>query len=222
MRKFNVALDGPSGAGKSTAADLLGERLHLHHLDTGAMYRAIAYGLNAAGIAPQESEALSNALTTMDLEVQDQNILLNGQDLTREIRTPEMSRLASLYSALPSVRKHLVAMQQKIASKKGYILDGRDICDVVLPDAEVKIYLDASVEARARRRLLQDLEKGKDVTYEEVFKDIEARDLQDRTRAVSPLRISRQASLLDSSNLTLEQTVDAMEALVLESLGERT
>lgn len=220
MSTFNIALDGPSGVGKSTTADLLAERFGLHHLDTGAMYRAIGYGLHQKKIDPAESPALQQALDQMHLEVNGQQICLDGQDVTEIIRTPQVSLLASQYSALPSVRRRLVAMQQAIAAHKGYILDGRDICDVVLPDAEVKLYLDASTQARARRRYLQDTEKGKQVTFEEVCQDIEARDLQDRSRTVSPLRISENATVIDSSDLTLEQTVEKMAEVIRQTLGD--
>lgn len=143
---------------------------------------------------------------------------VNGKNVSSLIRTPEVSRLASAYATLPSVRKKLVAEQQQIAKEGGYILDGRDICSIVLPDAQVRVFLDASSEARAMRRYLQDQEKGLPVVYEEVLKQIEERDFQDRHRAVSPLLAADGAIILDSSNLNLEQTADALGALVEEAL----
>lgn len=220
MKRINVAIDGPSGVGKSSAADLIAEKYGMSHLDTGSMYRAAAYALHQAGIEPVQNTQLEQALKNLDLDVKDGHVYIDGQDVSGLIRTPEVSLMASQYSALPAVRSYLVAMQQKIAARKGFILDGRDICDVVLPDAEVKIYLDASAQARAQRRYKQDLEAGKSVSYEQVLKDIEARDYQDSTRAVSPLRISKQAVVVDSSSLNLQQTADAISRIVDQALGE--
>lgn len=222
MEKINIALDGPSGVGKSSAADLLAERFGLVHLDTGAMYRAIGYALDRENILPQESPQLEKALENLHLTMEGDKVFLNGEDVSEVIRTPEVSMLASKYSAVPSIRRKLVSLQQQIAADKGYILDGRDICDVVLPDAEVKIFLNASARARAQRRYLQDLQKGKQVEFEQVFKEIEERDLQDRTRSVSPLKISEQAVVVDSSDMNLEETVDAMSDIVSKALKRGT
>ena len=222
MDKFNIALDGPSGAGKSTIADRIAQKYGLTHLDTGAMYRAIALTLDEQKISPNEGQALNEALNAIDLEMKDGKVIVNGQDVSQTIREPKVSTLASKYSALPSVRKKMVALQQQIAENKGYILDGRDICDVVLPDAEVKLYLDARAEARAKRRMLQDAEKGKIIPYEEVLAAIEARDLQDRTRKTDPLKVSEQAVVVDSSDLTLEETVAAIEKIIEEKLQDST
>lgn len=214
MSSFNVALDGPSGAGKSSVADRIAEKYNLIHMDTGAMYRAVAYALNQLQIEPAEAEVLAEALENLDLNFANGKVEWNGLDISKEIRTPEGSRLASLYSALPSIRKKMVDIQQKTAASKGYIVDGRDICDVVLPDAEVKIYLDASADARAMRRYKQDLEAGKKVEYDQVYADIKARDLRDSTREVSPLSISKQAEYVDSSDLSLDETVDLLCRLI--------
>ena len=218
MKKFNIALDGPSGVGKSSAADGLAARYGLTHIDTGAMYRAIALGMQEKGIEPKESRELTEALNGLEVKLEGDQIFLNGNNVSSQIRTPLISNLASVYSAIPSVRRKLVALQQEIASEKGYILDGRDICDVVLPDAEVKIYLDASAQARAMRRYLQDKNKGLDVDYEDVLSQIQQRDEQDRTRAVSPLKISADAEVIDSSELNLEQTIEALAAHVEKTL----
>ncbi len=208
MKKFNIALDGPSGAGKSSVADRLAAHYDMKHLDTGAMYRALSWLLNQAGIEPDNTSGIEETLKNIDLKMPEgQEVWINGNNVTELIRTPRVSMLASRYASLPAVRQKMVSLQQQIASEKGYIVDGRDICDVVLPDAEVKIYLDASPEARAKRRYLQDQQAGKDVVYEQVLADIEKRDLQDRNREVSPLRVSEQAVLVDSSDLDLDQTV---------------
>ncbi len=220
MKSFNVALDGPSGAGKSSVAKEIARKYHLHHLDTGAMYRAIALALHQEGIAPQEGQALTKALEQITLDVEGDQVFINKDNVTSQIRQPEISKLASQYSALPSVRKKLVAIQQQIASRKGFILDGRDICDVVLPGAEVKIYLDASPKARAMRRMLQDEEKGIHLPFEQVLAAIEARDLADRTRESDPLRISENAVVVDSSNMDFDQTVKRIEEILNQALKE--
>ncbi len=219
MKKFNIALDGPSGAGKSSVADLLAAKYDMKHLDTGAMYRALSWLLNREKISLEDEKKLQEALDKVVLDLPaDGRVIINGQDVTSLIRTPEVSMLASRYASSGLVRKKMVELQQQITARKGFIVDGRDICDVVLPDAEVKIYLDASPEARARRRYLQDLESGKQVSYEQVLSSICARDEQDRNRPVSPLTISDQAVVVDSSDLSLDETVSAISKIVSESL----
>ncbi len=222
MNSFNIAIDGPSGAGKSSLADALAAEYGLIHLDTGAMYRAVALALHQQGIAPTSSEALVQALQAIDLDMSYQDkVFLNHQDVSQAIRTPEVSQLASQYSVLPEVRQKLVALQQQIAASKGFIVDGRDICDVVLPQAEVKIYLDAAPEARAKRRMLQDAQKGKMIPYEEVLADILQRDQRDMNRKENPLRKSEQATLVDSSHLNFDQTLLALKSVVELALSER-
>lgn len=220
MKPFNVALDGPSGAGKSSVAKAIASKYGLHHLDTGAMYRAIALALHEMGVEPASSQALEQALEQIHLVLDHDQVLVNGHNVTSQIRQPEISSLASQYSALPAVRKKLVAIQQQIAAHKGYILDGRDICDVVLPDAEVKIYLDASPQARARRRMLQDEEKGIYQPYEQVLQAIEARDYADQHRKTDPLQISKQATVVDSSAMDFDQTVARIEQIIQQALKE--
>ncbi|WP_288339604.1 (d)CMP kinase [uncultured Allobaculum sp.] len=221
MQKFNVALDGPSGAGKSSVADEIARIYDLIHLDTGAMYRALAWKLHAMQMEPKSSKELEDALSSIDLKVNpaDQSISVNGENVSQIIRTPEVSRLASIYSALPEVRIRLVALQQEIARSKGYILDGRDICDVVLPDADVKIYLDAAPEARAKRRMLQNEEKGIEEPYEEVLAAIIERDARDKNRKEAPLRISKDARVLDSSSLNFQETVDVVCEWINQALS---
>ncbi|MFR7638943.1 MAG: (d)CMP kinase [Allobaculum sp.] len=221
MQKFNVALDGPSGAGKSSVADEIARIYDLIHLDTGAMYRALAWKLHAMQMEPKSSKELEDALSSIDLKVNpaDQSISVNGENVSQIIRTPEVSRLASIYSALPEVRIRLVALQQEIARSKGYILDGRDICDVVLPDADVKIYLDAAPEARAKRRMLQNEEKGIEEPYEEVLAAIIERDARDKNRKEAPLRVSKDARVLDSSSLNFQETVDVVCEWINQALS---
>lgn len=220
MKAFNVALDGPSGAGKSSVADVIAKTYNLTHLDTGAMYRAIALTLHSQNVKPESGQALDETLAKIQLEMKDGQVIVNGQNITGQIRKPEVSALASTYSALPAVRHKLVDLQQKIAAKKGYILDGRDICDVVLPDAEVKLYLDAAPQARAKRRLLQDQEKGIETNYEDVLNGILKRDEADRSRKTDPLRISKAATVVDSSELTFDETVNAVCQIIDQTLKE--
>lgn len=214
MKSFNVAVDGPSGVGKSSISDAIAHKYGLIHLDTGAMYRAVALALDEQGVEPAESQELQDALNQIDLVLNDKQVLLNGQDVTAQIRQPHVSMLASSYSALPSVRRFLVASQQKIAARKGFILDGRDICDVVLPDAEVKLYLDASAKARANRRCLQLEQAGITEPFEKILEEIELRDLKDRTRKTDPLKISDNAVVIDTSNLSLEQVIDLVSGVI--------
>lgn len=217
---FNVALDGPSGAGKSSVADTIAEKYHLVHLDTGAMYRAVALLLDQQGIAAQESPALNAALDAIHLEMTDGRVVANGVDLSDKIRTPRVSLLASKYSAIPSVRRHLVRMQQAIAQSGGYIVDGRDICQVVLPDAQVKIYLDASAPARALRRQKQLALKGIDQPFQQILDEIEARDRQDRNRKTDPLRIAADAVVIDSSDIDFDATVVRVQEVIDATLKE--
>ncbi|MBR0462010.1 MAG: (d)CMP kinase [Erysipelotrichaceae bacterium] len=219
--KINIAIDGPSGAGKSTISDILAERLGYVHLDTGAMYRAVAYTALGKGLKMDDEENVVKMIEEeMDLKMDpDGTIVCNGEDISEKIRTNEISMAASDVSKLGNVRKALVAMQQRIAADKGYILDGRDICEVVLPDAEVKIYLTASAEDRARRRLLQNQEKGIEGDYETILEDIKKRDYQDSHRENSPLHKAEDAVEVDSSDLTIEETADAIMKLVNEKIS---
>ena len=218
--KINIAIDGPSGAGKSTISDILALKLGYVHLDTGAMYRSVAYLGLKKGLKMDEEEKIVKMIEEeMDLvQNPDNSIICNGEDITDKIRTNEISMAASDVSKLKNVRKALVAMQQKIASKKGYIVDGRDICEVVLPDAEIKIFLTASAEDRAQRRLLQNKEKGIEGDYETILEDIKKRDYQDSHRENSPLHKTDDATLIDSSNLSIDEVVEIIMKMVNEKL----
>ncbi|MBQ1477423.1 MAG: (d)CMP kinase [Erysipelotrichaceae bacterium] len=220
MKKINIAFDGPSAAGKSTIADLVAEKLGYTHLDTGAMYRAVAYEALQKGIALDDEENVVRMIEGMDLEMKaDGSVVLNKEDISEKIRTNEISLAASDVSKLEKVRAALVAMQQKISRGGGYILDGRDIGTVVLKDAEVKIYLTASVESRALRRHKQNLEKGIESDLESIRRDIEKRDYQDTHREHSPLKKAEDAVEIDSSDLSIEEVVDAVMALVEKELN---
>lgn len=223
MKSIAVAIDGPSGAGKSTIARAAAGHLGFVYVDTGAMYRTIGLAVCRAGVQLGESEkiqAVLNAGLQVSLQYQNgvQHVLLNGEDVSSLIRTPEISKYASFVSAVPAVRAFLLDTQREMARTHNVIMDGRDIGTVILPDAEVKIFLTASSEARARRRFLELEEKGEQVTYDAVLADMIQRDHDDETRAAAPLKQAEDAVLVDTSELTLEQSVQAVETIVRQAL----
>ena len=220
--KINIAIDGPSAAGKSTIADILADKLGYTHLDTGAMYRAVAFECFKEGIAIDDEDKVVNMISKMNLDMRpDGKVILNGEDISNKIRTNEISMGASNVSKLLNVRAALVKMQQEICKQGGYILDGRDIGTVVLKDAPVKIFMIASPEARAIRRVEQNKEKGiEGDDYDTILQEIQKRDYQDSHRQNSPLKQADDAILIDTSNLTIEETSDKVMSLVKEKLGE--
>lgn len=208
---FNIAIDGPSAAGKSTIAKILAKTLGFAHLDTGAMYRCCAYQAKRNGISTDDEAALVAMLQSMLINFDaNGNVFINHENVSTEIRTNEISMLASKVSTFPNVRKELVALQRKIAANQGYILDGRDIGTVVLPDAALKIFMVASVKARANRRFKEYEMKGIKADYQEIFDDIEKRDYQDCNRSNSPLKKADDAIELDTSNLSIEEVVNTI------------
>lgn len=215
--RFNIAIDGPSAAGKSTIAKILAKTLGFAHLDTGAMYRCCALAAQRCKIDLEDGDAVAKVLghTKIDFDASG-NVLLNGEDVSMAIRSNEISMLASKVSAYPQVRRNLVALQQKIAAGQGYILDGRDIGTVVLPDAAVKIFMVASVKARADRRYKDYVEKGISMSYKDVYDDIEKRDYQDSHRSASPLKKADDAIELDTSALNIEEVVAAIMQILKE------
>lgn len=220
--KINIAIDGPSAAGKSTIAKMLASRLGYVHLDTGAMYRCTAYKALEEGISLDDENALAAMLAGADIELTPEGtVFLDGRDVTTAIRQEQVSMAASRVSRHARVRQDLVARQQKMAAAKGFIMDGRDIGTVVLKDAEVKVFLTASVRSRALRRLHQDYgDKGTDEQLALIEKDIEQRDYDDTHRSNSPLCRAEDAVVIDSSDMTREQVVDAILRLAQPYLQE--
>ncbi|MEG0313831.1 MAG: (d)CMP kinase [Erysipelotrichaceae bacterium] len=217
--RINIAIDGPSAAGKSTIAKLLAKEFGYAHLDTGAMYRCVAYYSKEKGIAIEDDDAIIALIKQMKISFDSEGkVYINGSDVSNLIRTNEMSMRASKVSAKAKVRELLVAWQREIASPRGYILDGRDIGSVVLVDAEVKFYLVASVEARATRRYKEDLNKFGKANYEEIAKDIEQRDYQDTHREHSPLVKAKDAIEVDTSNMNIEQVNEYLSKIVKDKM----
>lgn len=218
--KINIAIDGPSAAGKSTIADMVAAKLGYSHLDTGAMYRSVAYQAKQENISVEDEEKIVEMISRMKLDMTpDGKVILNGEDISGKIRTNEMSMGASNVSKLNGCRVALVKMQQEICKDGGYILDGRDIGTVVLKDAPVKIYLVASAEARAQRRVLQNKEKGIIDDYNVILEDIKKRDYQDSHREHSPLKKADDAIEIDTSDMKKEEVEAIVLKLVEEKLG---
>ena len=214
----NVAIDGPAGAGKSTIAKRIARRLGYIYVDTGAMYRAMAYYLIQNQVDAADQEAIAAACQHADISIcyQDgeQVVLLNGENVNAYLRTEAVGNMASVSSVVPEVRKKLVELQQKLARETDVVMDGRDIGTVVLPDADVKVYLTASVETRAKRRFLELQEKGEPADLAKIAADIEDRDYRDMHRELSPLKQAEDAILLDTSALNFEEVMREMEKLV--------
>lgn len=223
MKHINVAIDGPSGAGKSTIARAAAKDLGLLYVDTGAIYRSIGYYLLRHGVDPKDKDRVVPLLPgiRIALRYEDdglQHMLLNGQDVTAEIRFPEVSAYASDVSAHAEVRSYLLEMQQDLARRHSVIMDGRDIGTVVFPQAELKVFLTASVEERARRRYLELKEKGTEVSLEDLEQRIAQRDALDENREISPLRCAEDARYLDSTSLTIDQVTEKIAAMAREVL----
>ena len=220
MRFMNVAIDGPAGAGKSTIAKACAKELGYIYVDTGAMYRGIALYMVDHKIRPTDIEAVKQALldvnVTLRYEDGKQLLIVNGQDVSDRIRTPEVSAAASLFSAIPEVRKTLLDLQHDIAEKNNVLMDGRDIGTVILPQAQVKIYLDASPEIRGKRRYDELVLKGESVVLEDIIEDVKQRDYQDMHRETSPLKKADDAIVVDSSYMTIEEVQNKIVSLVRE------
>ena len=214
---FNVAIDGPAGAGKSTVSKNLAKKLGFIYVDTGAMYRAIAYFFDKEQL-PLTKESIASNCTRADVSIRyekgEQRVILNGEDVSASIRTPEISLLASQCSAQPEVRAHLLSLQRGLAADYDVVMDGRDIGTTILPHAQVKIYLTASPKTRAMRRYAELQEKGEACDKEEILREIIARDERDMKREVSPLRKADDAVMVDTSLMDIDQVVDKLLELV--------
>ena len=220
---FNIAIDGPAGAGKSTIAKTLAKELGYVYVDTGAMYRAMAYFFLQKGINKDDEAAITEAVDGADVTIRYENgvqqVLLNGENVTGCLRTEQVGNMASSTSVYPAVRTKLVALQQKLAKTTDVIMDGRDIGTCVLPDAQVKIYLTASVETRAKRRYMELMEKGEPADLEKIAADIKERDHRDMHRETAPLKQAEDAILLDSSELDIDGVVNRMKEIIKEAIG---
>ena len=218
--KLIVAIDGPSGAGKSSVTKALADRIGYTYIDTGAMFRTVALLVSRQGIDPADDRALDALCSRLSIEFDSSagvnRVLANGEDVTTGIRSPEISLLTSRVAAMPSVRRHLLLMQQQMGVRGGVVLEGRDIGTVVFPDAEVKFYLTASAEERGRRRYEELKAKGENVSLQQTVKEARQRDQQDLNREIAPLRRADDAIEIDSTALTLEAVLARMESLVRE------
>ena len=215
---YSVAIDGPAGAGKSTIAKRVAKEKDFIYIDTGAMFRAMAIHFLRCGIAADDhvkfSEAVKDVNVTISYVNGEQNVFLNGENVTGQLRTEEVGNMASASSVNGDVRKKLLELQRKLAASANVVMDGRDIGTVVLPDADVKVYLTASVEVRAQRRYKELIEKGQEADLEKIKKDIEERDYRDMNRDIAPLRQAEDAVLVDSSYMTIDENVQAILDLI--------
>ena len=224
-KKIAIAIDGPAGAGKSTIARQLAADLGYRYVDTGAIYRTVAYFMDLWGVSPKDVDGVNRYIDelTIGIEYDDQGLqhmIMNGMDVTNDIRTQEISQKASLISAHAVVREVLLDMQREMAKNYNVVMDGRDIGSVVLPKATVKIFLTASPEVRAQRRYKELLEKGQKAKYEQVLKEVQQRDYQDTHREIAPLKMCRDSVKVDTSEMNLEESVAAIREIVEEKLSK--
>lgn len=218
-KNYSIAIDGPSGAGKSTVAKAVAERFSFRYLDTGALYRTIAYAIIKNGILWDDVHGIEKILSSIDVSVKfneagEQQMILDGENVSDKIRSSEVTMCSSKSSALPVVREHLISLQRNFAKKQNAILDGRDIGTVVLPDADVKIFLDAASEIRARRRY----EQYHETDYDKVYRDLVKRDEQDRSRTLAPLKPAADSVVVDTSAMSLEESIDKVCSIIKEKL----
>ena len=214
-----VGIDGPAGSGKGTVTKIISQRMGLVNLDTGATYRCVALESIRRNIPITNEEEITKIIDDLKIEFEyDENgtitVLLNGEDVSKEIRSPEVSSIVSPMSNNIALRAKMVDLQRKMAEGNDVIVEGRDICTVVFPNADVKIYLDAEVEERARRRFKENQEKGIECTYEEVLESIKKRDENDKSKAVGALKVAEGATIVDSTNLSIEEMADEVERVI--------
>ena len=222
-KTYSIAIDGPAGAGKSTMAKTLAKELGFYYVDTGAIYRTVAYFMDLLGGSPKAVDGVERYIDELTIEIEydeegTQHMIMNGMDVSGDIRTQDISQKASLVSAHAVVREVLLDMQRDVARKHNVIMDGRDIGTVVLPKADVKIFLTASAEVRAERRTKELLAKGQKAVYETVLKEIIQRDYQDTHRPIAPLKMCRDSIKLDTSDMTIEEVVAEMRRIVKEKI----
>lgn len=214
-----VAIDGPSGSGKGTVTKMIAKKMGLINIDTGAMYRCVGLAVLRNGLEISDEKGIVGLVDTLNIEFEyvgyEIRVFLNGEDVTKEIRTPEVTTITSPVSAIIPVRLKMIELQRKMAIGKDIIMEGRDICTYVFPNADVKIYLSASEEERAKRRYKEFLEKGIDITYEETLKQIQKRDENDSNRAMGALKIADGATVIDSTVLSIEEVVAEIEKIIL-------
>ncbi len=224
MKTISVAIDGPAGAGKSTIARRLAAELGYRYVDTGAIYRTVAYFMDLWGVSPKDVDGVTRYIDELTVEIEYdedglQHMMMNGMDVTKDIRTPDISQKASLISAHACVRDMLLDMQRELAEQNNVVMDGRDIGTVVLPHATVKIFLTASPEVRAKRRCDELSAKGQKVDYNKVLKDIQQRDYQDTHREIAPLKMSRDSIKVDTSDMTIEEVLEKLKEIVVQKVG---
>ena len=218
---FIVAIDGPAGSGKGTITQQVGERLGLINIDTGAMFRCVTLNMLEKGIQVEEENKIKEMLAQIEMDLKENGeIFLNGKDVTKRIRENDINHFISPISMIPMVRQKLLDLQRKMAEGRNVIMEGRDIGTVVFPNADVKIYLDASPEERARRRVQQNQEKGMLTSYEDVLKSIKNRDEKDKTREIAPLRQAEDAIYMDSTNMTVEEVTNEIVKIVKARQGK--
>ena len=222
-KTYSIAIDGPAGAGKSTIAKRLAKELGYQYVDTGAIYRTVAYFLDLLGVSPKDVDGVERYLDEMTVEIEYdedgvQHMIMNGMDVTADIRTQDISQKASLVSAHAVVREMLLDMQRDVAKQYNVIMDGRDIGTVVLPRANVKIFLTASAEVRAKRRTEELMAKGQKANYAQILKEIQQRDYQDTHREIAPLKMARDSIKVDTSEMDIDQVVATLRGIIGEKI----
>ena len=223
-KTVSIAIDGPAGAGKSTIARAIAKELGYYYVDTGAIYRTVAYFMDLLGVSPKDVDGVERYIDelTIGIEYDEdgvQHMIMNGMDVSNDIRTQDISQKASLISAHAVVREVLLDMQRDVAKVHNVVMDGRDIATVVLPDAQVKIFLTASAEVRAKRRTDELIAKGQKANYEQILKEIQQRDYQDTHRPIAPLKMARDSVKVDTSELNIDEVIAAIRAIVAEKVG---
>ena len=223
-KTISIAIDGPAGAGKSTIARRIAGELGFYYVDTGAIYRTVAYFMDLLGVSPKDTDGVERYIDelTVGIEYDEdglQHMIMNGMDVTGDIRTQDISQKASLISAQPVVREVLLDMQREVARQHNVVMDGRDIATVVLPEAQVKIFLTASAEVRAKRRTDELIAKGQKADYNKILQEIQQRDYQDTHRPIAPLKMARDSVKVDTSDMTIDQVVQTIRNIVTEKTG---